>query len=114
MFTEDTKANKWALRILWSYLDDFTGAAKDFDKTARQYAVFKVITEKLGLVALPSKFEPPSESQPILGVLYNSLSKTVALKSAKSVTKVVTVLDSIIEKDTWSVDSIQEVLSNLT
>ena len=86
--------------VRWENFNDFVVRAKGFDKTARQYAIFWVITDKLGLVALPSKFEPPSESQTILGVLYNFISKTVALKSPKSVMKVVEVLDSLIDKNT--------------
>ena len=93
--------------MLWSYLDDFLCAASSLDKTARQYAVFKIISDKLGLIALPSKFEPPMEAQPVLGILYSSASKTVALKSPKSI--------AVLQvKDSWSVELIQKAMDNLT
>ena len=76
--------------------------------------MFKIISEKLGLIALPSKFEPPMEAQPVLGILYSSASKTVALKSQKSVTKVTNALELLLKKDSWSVEVIQKAMGNIT
>ena len=100
------------LRLLFSYLDDFMCAARDLTHAAQQYAFFSVIGGWLGLVFLPSKFEPPSQEQTLLGLIYNSIHKVVALKQ-KIPLKVFMLLEDLKAACTWSVKEIQVVLGNL-
>ena len=66
----------------------------------------------MGLVFLPSKFEPPSEEQTLLGLIYNSVHKMVALKE-KIPLKVFCLLRNLKNSCSWSVNEIQVVLGNL-
>ena len=114
LFSSDTKLDSSIsnLRLLFSYLDDFMCCARDLTHAAQQYAFFSVIGGWLGLVFLPSKFEPPSEEQTLLGLIYNSVHKMVALKE-KIPLKVFCLLRNLKNSCSWSVNEIQVVLGNL-
>ena len=98
--------------MLWSYLDDYMCAALTISEALQQYAAFKAVCEELGLVCLPSKFQPPTEEQTILGIVYNSLHKMVALKEGKP-QSVYTRLKEFAELEIWSAKAIQEVCGDL-
>ena len=83
LFTSSVPDLSFLIRMVFSYLDDFVFAAWNFDFAARQVAAFDVVSKYLGLLTLPSKFEPPVTSQTILGVVFSSLLGCVALKNKK-------------------------------
>ena len=102
----------YKLRLLFNYLDDFICGASDLSHAARQWGYFSAISTFLGLVFLPSKFEPPSQVQTILGIVYNSIQKIIALKKGKP-QKIAKIVRDFANAAVWSAHDIQVVCGNL-
>ena len=98
--------------MVFSYLDDFVFAAWTFDFAARQVATFDAVCKYLGLISLPSKFEPPATAQTILGVLYSSMLGCVTLKDKKP-KKIQNMLEAFQAKTFWSAKEIESLCGNL-
>ena len=112
LFSADPTKQVYHLRLLFSYLDDFMCAAKSLLHATQQYVAFSEIGSWLGLVFSPEKFEPPSQQQTLLGIVYNTLHKLVALKEGKP-GKVKEMLVRFAASRWWSKKEIEEVLGNL-
>ena len=112
LFSSDPSRQEYNLRLLFSYLDDYMCAADSLDHATQQYVVFSEIGSQLGLVFSPEKFEPPSQQQTLLGVVYNTLHKLVALKAGKP-EKVKEMLVKFAAARWQSKKEIEEVLGNL-
>lgn len=112
LFSKDPKKRDFNLRLLFSYLDDFMCAARTLAHALEQFAFFTAIGEYLGLVFSPSKMEPPLQEQCLLGVIFNTLHKIVALKSGKP-QKVKDMLVKFASSRWWSAKQIEEVMGNL-
>ena len=82
------------------------------DFAARQVAAFDLTCKYLGLLTLPTKFEPPATSQTILGVVYSSLVGSVALKDKKP-QKILALLEHFDSSDVWKAKDIEGICGNL-
>lgn len=112
LFSKDPLNNDFNLRLLFSYLDDFMCAARSFEHATRQYVVFSFLGAWLGLVFSSEKFEPPSREQTLLGIVYNSIWKCIALKEKKPA-KVLSILKEFATAAVWKAHDIEVVLGNL-
>ena len=112
LFTASVSTVTFLIRLVFSYLDDFIFAGFNFHFCALQVAAFDKACEMLGLLTLPSKFEPPATSQTILGVVYSALLGSVALKDKKP-DKVRALLESFESRDVWRAKDIESLCGNL-
>ena len=112
LYTATLPDVSFLVRLVFSYLDDFVVAAPNLDFAARQVAAFDITCKYLGLLTLPTKFEPPVSSQTILGVVYSAMLQSVALKDKKP-GKILDLLTDFSQSDIWKAKEIEKLCGNL-
>ena len=112
LFSKDPSNNDYNMRCLFSYLDDFMCSARSFAHATEQFVVFSLLGAWIGPVFSPKKFEPPSQEQTLLGIVYNFIWKCIALKEKKP-QKVLAILKEFANAAVWKARDIEVILGNL-
>ena len=106
--------------LLRSFIDDFMIAAgqkchsrKEAHKIAlQQLAMMQLFGDFLGIKFLPTKMMYPKQSQTLLGLVFNTLYQSVALKMGKAA-KFAKLIKKLLNSEKWDTKELQSFCGNL-